>query len=262
MYLPVPPQPDCVSAWREAVRLVNARPGHHDHNVVIDVANPLARADLSDPVVTLVDTFFGNHDTKRIETVANTIFPAALYRRYGSPAFFGRFRDKVLPKVRSPGKKSWSGYYFERMMQLPQPDGESINQLTEIIGRLKDPSVRALNKFELSVFDPARDVDGSPYGGQCLSFASFKLIGDGDERRLTLTAMYRNHYYVEKLLGNLIGLGRLLQFVAEESGIAMGSLTILSTHATVDVKNGKWNRGDIDALLASCDHANTLAVAA
>ena len=120
MYLPVPSQPDCVSAWLEAVRLVNARPGHHDHNVVIDVANPLARASRSDPVVAEVDAFFENRDTKRIETVANTIFPAALYRRYGSPAFFDRFRDKVLPKVRSQGKKSWSGYYFERMMQLPQ----------------------------------------------------------------------------------------------------------------------------------------------
>ncbi|MGB3471101.1 MAG: hypothetical protein WBA51_09795 [Erythrobacter sp.] len=241
---------------------MNARPGHHDHNVVIDVANPLGRASLTDPVVAAVDAFFGDRDTKRIETVANTIFPAALYRRYGSPAFFDRFRDNVLPKVRSPGKKSWSGYYFERMMQLPQAKGEPINQLTEIIGRLKDPNVRALNKFELSVFDPARDVDGSPYGGQCLSFASFKLIGENDERRLTLTAMYRNHYYIEKLLGNLIGLGRLLQFVAEESGIAMGSLTILSTHATVDVKNGRWNRGDIDTLLTSCDQANALVLAA
>ncbi len=262
MYLPVPPQPDCVSAWLKAVRLVNARPGHHDHNVVIDVANPLARASLSDPVVAEVDAFFENRDTKRIETVANTIFPAALYRRYGTPAFFDRFRDNVLPKVRSQGKKSWSGYYFERMMQLPQLEGEPINQLTEIIGRLKDPNVRALNKFELSVFDPARDVDGSPYVGQCLSFASFKLIGDGDERRLTLTAMYRNHYYIEKLLGNLIGLGRLLQFVGEESGIATGALTVLSTHATVDVKNGKWNRGDINTLLANCDQANALALAA
>lgn len=139
MYLPVPPQPDCVSAWLEAVRVVNARPGHHDHNVIIDVADPLARATLSDPVVAAVDAFLGDRDTKRIETVANTIFPAALYRRYGSPAFFTRFRDKVLPKVRSPGKKSWSGYYFERMMQLPQTDGEPVNQLTEIIGRLKDP---------------------------------------------------------------------------------------------------------------------------
>lgn len=262
MYLPVPPQPDCVSAWREAVRMVNARPGHHEHNVLIDVADPLARADLSEPVIALVDAFLKDRDTKRIETVANTIFPAALYRRYGSPAFFTRFTDNVLPKVRSPGKKSWSGYYFERMMQLPQPDGEPLNQLTEIIGRLKDPAVRALNKFELSVFDPLRDVDGSPYGGQCLSFASFKLIGDGDDRRLALTAMYRNHYYIEKLLGNLIGLGRLQQFVAEESGIAMGPLTILSTHATIDVKNGKWNRGDIAALLAACDQAEALAVAA
>jgi hypothetical protein len=233
MYLPVPPQPDCVSAWREAVRLVNARPGHHEHNVLIDVADPLARADLSDPVVALVDAFLKDRDTKRIETVANTIFPAALYRRYGSPAFFTRFTDNVLPKVRSPGKKSWSGYYFERMMQLPQPEGDPLNQLTEIIGRLKDPAVRAL-----------------------------KLIGDGDDRRLALTAMYRNHYYIEKLLGNLIGLGRLQQFVAEESGIAMGPLTILSTHATIDVKNGKWNRGDIADLLTACDQAKALAVSA
>ena len=262
MYLPVPPQPDCVSAWLEAVRLVNARPGHHDHNVVIDVADPLARASISDPVVAAVDAFFEHRDTKRIATVANTIFPEALYRRYGSPSFFDRFRENVLPKVRSQGKKSWSGYYFERMMQLPQPEGKPINQLTEIIGRLKDPNVRALNKFELSVFDPARDVDGSPYGGQCLSFASFKIIGEGNQRRLTLTAMYRNHYYIEKLLGNLIGLGRLLQFVGEESGIATGSLTVLSTHATVDVKNGKWNRGDIDTLLMNCDQANALALAA
>jgi hypothetical protein len=28
MYLAVPPQPDCASAWREAVRLVDARPEH------------------------------------------------------------------------------------------------------------------------------------------------------------------------------------------------------------------------------------------
>jgi hypothetical protein len=61
MYLPVPPQPDCVSAWREAVSLVDARPGHHDFNVVIDVADPLARADLGDPVVSAVDSFFERH---------------------------------------------------------------------------------------------------------------------------------------------------------------------------------------------------------
>ncbi|MFC3714332.1 hypothetical protein ACFOMD_17315 [Sphingoaurantiacus capsulatus] len=252
MYLPVPPQPDCVSAWREAVALVDARPGHHDFNVVIDIADPLARASLADPVVATVDAFHDKHGAKRIETVANTIFPAGLYRRHGSPLFFDRFRDNVLPKVRAKGDR-WSGYYFERMMQLPQLKGDPINQLTDIIRRLKDPAVGALNKFELSVFDPARDVDDSPYGGQCLSFASFKPIGSGGERKLALTAMYRNHYYIEKLLGNLIGLGRLLQFVAEESGLTVGSLTILSTHAKVDTD--KWNRADIMPMLAACDQA-------
>ncbi len=38
-----------VSAWREAVALVDGRPGHHDFNVIIDVADPLARANLADP---------------------------------------------------------------------------------------------------------------------------------------------------------------------------------------------------------------------
>ncbi|ARR52640.1 hypothetical protein HY78_03850 [Rhizorhabdus wittichii DC-6] len=259
MYLPVPPQPDCVSAWREAVALVDGRPGHHDFNVVIDVADPLARASLADPVVAAVDDFFGKRGAKRIETVANTIFPAALYHRHGSPLFFDRFRDNVLPKVRNKGDR-WSGYYFERMMQLPQLKGEPINQLTDIIRRLKDSSISALNKFELSVFDPARDVDDSPYGGQCLSFASFKPIGDGSNRRLALTAMYRNHYYIEKLLGNLIGLGRLMAFVAAEAGIAPGPLTILSTHATIDTD--KWNRTDIKALLAACGQANAQVAAA
>ena len=37
MYLPVPPQPDCASAWREAVRSVNDKPGHEAYNVIIDV---------------------------------------------------------------------------------------------------------------------------------------------------------------------------------------------------------------------------------
>ena len=258
MYLAVPPQPDCVSAWREAVRLVDAKPGHHEYNVLIDVADPLARASLADPVVAAVDAFHDAHKAKRVETVANTIFPTGLYRRYGSPQFYERFRDNVLPKVRS--KENWSGYYFERMMILPQPGGESINQLAEIIGRLKNPSVRALNKFELSVFDPARDVNGSPYGGQCLSFASFKLIGSGSDRKLGLTAMYRNHYYIEKLLGNLIGLGRLLQFVCAESDAQMGPLTILSTHARIDTD--KWNRSDINTLLATCDQASAELAAA
>lgn len=256
MYHPITPQPDCVTAWREAVRLTDGQPHHEAHNVVFDVENPLSRSTLEDPVVREVNAFLQSKEVKAVETVANTIFPLALYRRYGAPVFFDRFSKNVLPKVRRNGHR-WSGYYFERMIALPREGGgEPINQLTDIIARLRDPAVKARNKFELSVFDPARDVDKSPYGGQCLSFGSFKLREMGGRDVLDLTVMYRNHFYIEKLLGNLIGLGRLMDFVAREAELGVGALTVISTHAQVDLP-GKApltsTRADIAALLARCD---------
>jgi len=254
MYLPIPSQPDCASAWREAVRAVDDRPGHAAYNVIIDIADPIAHATLANPRVAVVDEFLSDCE-KSVETVANTIFPAGLYHRYGAPAFFDAFRDKILKKVRR--SKRWSGYYFERMIQYPVAEGAAPNQIWDIVERLKSGDVRALNKFELSLFDPIRDVDNSPYGGQCLSFMSFKVMS-GSEKTLTLTAMYRNHFYIEKLMGNLIGLGRLMSFVARESGLKVGALTVISTHAEIDQprRNGKpVSRSDITAMIAKFDHA-------
>jgi len=252
MYLPVPSQPDCATAWREAVRLVDGAPGHEAYNVVIDVANPTINATRAHPGITVVDDFLLAHD-KSVEAVANTIFPASLYYRHGAPAFFDVFSTKVLPKVRRSGR--WSGYYFERMIDFPVPAGEPPNQLWDIVERMRNDEVRALNKFELSLFDPVRDVDNSPYGGQCLSFMSFKIV-PGAARTLTLTAMYRNHFYIEKLLGNLIGLGRLMAFIGRESGLQVGALTVISTHAEID-KPGGVRRSDIGAMLARFDQAGT-----
>lgn len=263
MYLPIPSQPDCVSAWREAVRHVDAQSGHHAYNVIIDVADPTARASMADPVVAAHDKFLLAWDQKPIETVSNTIFPASLYTRFGAPAFFDRFRDNIMPRL--PRRSdNWSGYYFERMMQMPQKDGTDFNQLWDIVERIRDPNVRALNKFEISIFDPTRDVDKSPYGGQCLSFASLKVIGKGTQRQIGMTAFYRNHFYIEKLLGNLIGLGRLMSFIGKESAIAVGPLTIVSTHAQIDQpRNGGANatRADIAGLLQQCDQANAKVLA-
>lgn len=251
MYLPVPSQPDCASAWREAVRAVDAAPGHQAYNVIIDVIDPTAGTTRQNPRIAVVDDFLSGYD-KSVETIANTIFPAGLYHRYGAPAFFDEFRDKVLQKVRRSGR--WSGYYFERMIQYPTPAGATLNQLWDIVERIRDERVRALNKFELSLFDPVRDVDNSPYGGQCLSFLSFKVV-PGTTKKLTLTAIYRNHFYVEKLLGNLIGLGRLMAFVARETDIRVGPLTVISTHAEIDQPGGA-RRNDIGTMIARFDQAN------
>ena len=257
MYLAIPQQPDCARAWREAVRAVNAQHGHSAYNVIIDVSNPTANTTRQDLRIAVVDDFLSDYG-KSVETVANTIFPTGLYYRYGAPAFFEVFRDKVLQKVRR--SERWSGYYFERMIQYPAPAGEPPNQLWDIVNRIRDDHVRALNKFELSLFDPKRDVDGSPYGGQCLSFLSFKLL-PGAPKTLALTAMYRNHFYIEKLLGNLIGLGRLMAFVARESDLKVGNLTVVSTHAEIDQPK-RASRSRIEAMIAKFDQAEASSLAA
>ena len=228
MYLPVPPQPDCASAWLEAVKQVNGQPGHEAHNVVIDVTGPTAGASALHPIVARVNDLLVAHD-KSVEAIANTIFPWALYERYKMPAFIDAFHTRVLPRVRS--NKRWSGYYFERMTRIPAANsGKPLDQLSRMIARINDKNNTSLNKHEISLFDPDRDVTGSPYGGQCLSFLSFHLKSSGPNapKTLLLTAQYRNHFYIEKLLGNLIGLGRThglrRRRDRHQSGSADGSL--------------------------------------
>src|SRR5207253_9110521 len=104
-------------------------------------------------------------------------------------------------------------------------------------------------------YDPARDA-GKISNRQCLSFLSFKLTR---EKVLLLTAMYRNHTYVARGLGNLLGLGRLQAFVATQSGAKLGSLTCISTHAEIDAgkknHNGVvqgWTAREANALILKC----------
>ncbi len=247
MYLPVPSQPDCATAWLEAVKLVDAQPGHEAINVVIDVANPLAAATLGHPTVARVNDFLIGHG-KSVETIANTIFPQTLYQRYGAEKFIAVFHTRVLPKVSANSR--WSGYYFERMTSMPTAEGKPpLDQLSRMIARISDASNTSLHKHEIALFDPLRDVTGSPYGGQCLSLLSFHLL-PGQPKTLVLTAQYRNHYYVEKLLGNLVGLGRLMAYVAGETRTKVGSLTVVSTHAKIDTDIAK--RQEITELLKLC----------
>ena len=78
---------------------MTGRPSHNAHNVVIDIADPVVRADRQNPKIAVVERFLSNSG-KSVETVANTIFPLSLYFPYGAPAFFDVFKDKVLGKVR------------------------------------------------------------------------------------------------------------------------------------------------------------------
>jgi thymidylate synthase len=249
MFLPRISRPSAAGAWLAASEAVQALPGHEAHHVVIDVDNPIAESEQDRRVISELDTYLTEHAENGflIRTVANTIFPQAIYDDYGAPAFYDVYIKKVFPKLkRSP--RDW-GRYFERMMAYPTPDGP-VNLLDKIVQKMKrqvEGTRLYGNIYELPIYNPVLDAEGSPIGGQCLSHLSFKV---DKNRRVLLSATYRNHYYTEKLLGNIVGLGRLMQFVADETGTTVGPLTILSTHAEIDTGGG--TQADLRDLHARC----------
>lgn len=257
----------CARAWAAAsMSIMGTR--NEGYNVVIDVADPVRHDAKDDAAITIVDKFLKEHSESPIVTVANTIFPQALYEAHGSPEFY-KIYHRDFDRF-SRDARGW-GQYFDRMSRWKVAGGETIFPLQDLIAKLKKNEekkrrVRAVYEMavtgpslgspdlpeeeeedsglDLTIYAPGSDRR-RPMSGPCLSYLSFKRHKDGD---LLLTAVYRNHYYMTKLLGNLIGLGQLQAFVAEEAGLKAGSLTVISTHAEIDMEGG-WKTGDVKDLV-------------
>lgn len=266
MYLPITPAQTCAAAWLKAANAVNVAAGHEAHNVIIDVAEPLSESAPDRRVVQLVDSYLRSREAMPVQAVANTIFPQDLYRRHGVPKLYDVY-ESVYEHIKKQG--DW-GRYFERMIRRTTSAGTVINPLGEMVAKMKKHvhgnGKTFRNIYELTISDPTLDIpiydperDAGPVmNRQCLSFLSFKLDHDN---RLMLTAVYRNHYYVERLLGNLVGLARLMAFVGNEACVPVGPLTVVSTHAVIDAPKGGGRKG-INDLLSECEAAYEIVEAA
>lgn len=236
--------PSCATTWLAAVDHVGVNKSKH--NVLMTVENPIDHSEIDNQAITIVDQALRRAD-KSIVTVANTIFPQRIYDKHGGEGFYDAVR-RLEPTLVRP--TDW-GRYFSRLIRAPAVEGGEVdhdhNRLDALIRELKKhAAARAEGKgpkkyrFELEVPPPATTEitvhaagkDRRQLSGPCLSHLSFQ---PHPSRGLMLTAVYRNHYYIERLLGNLIGLGRLMRFVANESGLSeVGPLTCLSAHAEVE----------------------------
>jgi len=226
------PQPSCARAWVAAASAIVEQ--GEGYNVIIGVDDPIKFDALDNQVIKLVDTFLREYKQPPIVTVVNTIFPSSLYRHFGADTFIGEYH-KVYDRLTT---KRW-GRYFERMTRRVDGNGETYNPLEKIIEKLKKQNgARTPFKavYELSLYNP--DLDHKRYrDAPCLSFLSFKRHPD---RRLSLTATYRNHSYITRCLGNLIGLGSLQAYVATQADLMVGPLTCISTHAEIDKGDTKY----------------------
>lgn len=226
-------------------------------NLVLEIPDPIKITAVERELMNHVDSALIMHSNLTLKTISGTIFPLDLYVRYGRPEFYERYKEML-----NRGKKvgTW-GTYAARMIVRPGRDGgEDINPLEILVKRLSNigqPHHRSFTSaYEMGIADPQDDlVEGfrNDVGGEvpiydvaiegrewmgfpCLSHLSFKRVAQGSGFAVNLTAVYRSHSYCARALGNLLGLGQLLYFVAQESGLSVGTLTCLSSYAELDVR--------------------------
>ncbi|WP_374618693.1 hypothetical protein [Devosia sp.] len=244
-YNPMPAASTPVRAWVEAAARLRAQPNLTLGGVMLHIEQPLAADPDEDAVIMTVDRFLRAHGAHSVATVVNTIFPSALDRGDGVDALRERYLEVYKRRMCTPGE--W-GRYFERMVNWEDRKGGRIDQLAENIRMLKDARAGRFyeNRYEIIISDPVRDMRKA-LNRQCLSMIELKPERNGS---LHMIALYRNHYYVQKTLGNLLGLGRLLGFIARESGFDVGTLTVNSTSARLDTEG--WGKAEVIALVDDC----------
>lgn len=249
-----------VPVWLAAMKYMdgNKREGR---NLILEIANPTRIVPGDRNVLSIVDAALRqrSQDPEQpdlsVNTVAATIFPQAMYARYGRPAFYNAFTARMATAQKD---NTWGTYALRIMKRRAKDPNAWVIPIEQVITKF----IRATTDgkpyqavYEVGVAEPAEDLDPADAFGcevptfdvkldgnlvrnmPCLSHLSFKLT---HRDQVDLTAIYRYHYYCQRGLGNLIGLSQLLQFVAKESNLKVGSLTCISTQAALDLES--WNK--------------------
>lgn len=248
--------------WLAAVQHLSTCPDWECYNLLLEVRDPMRREAVDKRIEERVDVFLRTAECHPLSTVAETIFPAAEYRRHGPQGVYTTYPDDVYPHIKP--LSHW-GTYAHRLVRREGPAGV-INPLQvcveKIVQQSRGPSMKAACyelslrdlDLEIPLYDPALDRNRH-LGGPCLSHISLKVTRD---RQLLLTALYRSHYYLQRALGNLLGLARLQAFVCEQAELLPGPLVCVSTLARIERESG-WTKANVRDLIAELQTLTTVA---
>jgi hypothetical protein len=217
---------DIVDAWKKASKLVLKAPEHRIRNLIVNIGSPTT---FQRPWLKKFDPKSVG-STDRLSVVVKVLFP---YRGKAPNESRQQFYDRWNASLEKNRKRKqlrapW-GTYFGRLTNF----GGEENQLENIIEALSNWGMKPEAALVAHTSAPTLDTI-KPIGSPCLQYVEV-LWGRDDI--LDLTAVYRNHDFLKKALGNYIGLGRLLQFICDESGKTPGRLVCHSVRAYCDEPN-------------------------
>src|SRR5690606_20106018 len=212
---------NCLTAWRDVCQHIIQ---HGDgFNLLVQIDEPLAytSAQLSEI------TNSGVISSIALNDVINTIFPFKLHARRGASTnqqFYDLHEQIYLKgkKIHRKNRSRW-GNYFLRFTKFGT---NKLNQLQPIIDGINNRTNDQKACYILHVSSVEYDNNTRIIGNPCLQYVQFGVYNNA----LNLSAVYRNHDFLNKGLGNYIGLSKLLQFVCNETGSAMGSVSCQSMH--------------------------------
>ncbi|WP_158853020.1 hypothetical protein [Saccharothrix deserti] len=276
----VEPADDLSHAWLRTLDLVHDHGGRRT-NVMTTVRDPLAS---EDPIIrAAIDSVLApgkraGVTIQEVDTVAGTIFPQDLYI---SPDFawspdldpdreaeldtaandlYGAYSDMLPLLCTASGNQR--GTYFGRMISWPGKKPGGLNQLALRVQYLRAAhraGYSSHNTSDITIGGQAEtasmvegdlgvqiyaSTDRRLRGFPCLVHIDLTLL-DGE---LSMLAVYRHQYLVTKAYGNLLGLARLLAFLAQQTGFAIGELAVQATLADTETATYGGRRG-IDELI-------------
>lgn len=229
-------------AWsRVLLHVIDRRGPTEIEPLVVSIGDLAATDDVPEvaAVRAALDDALHSNDEFSVDTVANTIFPRSVWRRSGGDrqAFFRMYRES-LPRYAAIEPLNRNGTYFSRLtafdtdartgQRLPRPSEEipeDGNQIENVIRTLAEERVRRDSALQASIFDPSRDHSAAAYQSfPCMQHMTF--LRTPNRQALVLNAFYATQQIVRKAYGNFLGLCRLGQFVASESGLVFDRLNV------------------------------------
>jgi hypothetical protein len=253
-------------AWLDACKYLD-QVGGLAFNLIVEVVEPKTTTKEVSAVQRYLNDFLLAHKCQPVTTVADTIFPTTEYKAGGIEGVYA-YPQTIYANIKSERANN-KGTYALRIVQRRNPDGGYVYPLKILIEKLRhqlnlsSPAKKAvyeldlhLEPMELALYEAAVDHDNI-MGGQCLSHLSLKL---GPNRELYMTALYRSQYFIQKALGNYLGLAHLQACIAREVGIEVGPLVCHATMAKLEDGDGKsgqirWGITEKRALIARCSAA-------
>ncbi|PWR11829.1 hypothetical protein DKT69_25710 [Micromonospora sicca] len=227
--------PNVSTAWLSAAAQLHAQPRREAFHAVVHIDDPVAE---NPEIRTAVDGILRGENLQTIETVANTIFPAGIAASSHSHAELVERYLRILPVLRRFPKNERGATYFSRLVQYPTKNGP-FDQIGAVIDRVgierRTPGGKRA-RYEVGVAggddteSTANQIyipgtDNNPMAFPCLSHCSFQF--DRNDR-LHLLATYRSQYLLQRGYGNYLGLGRLLAYVAQQTNLQVGQLTVVA----------------------------------